>query len=107
MPHQMLLQPLPWAAHGAPYRCKHLNAGDWMELAALYNIHAPLSVDRPQDAIAAAPVDHAEPASDTFGDAEGDDGNAPVDHPGGLPDVKCRPTEDDICASVIHLACHH
>ena len=32
----------------------HLNSGDWSQIAALYNIHAPLSVCRSQEAIAAS-----------------------------------------------------
>lgn len=40
-----------------------LNAGDWTELAALYNVHVPLSVNQPLGPLAATAVDHADAAT--------------------------------------------
>ena len=43
----------------------HLNSGDWSEMASLYNIHAPLSACRYQDALAAPPWIVVQPEDDT------------------------------------------
>ena len=81
-----------------------LNSGDWSELAALYDIYAPLSICRSQDAIAAPPMAEVEPVSDTSIAVHEGDWRVPVAHEDICPiDGSSRLTEEDVTAGVIHL----
>ena len=84
----------------------HLNSGDWSELASLYNSHAPLSICRYQDALAAPPWSVVEPVADTSIATYEGDWRIPVAHDdldtinGSL---STGLTENDVAAGVIHL----
>ena len=82
-----------------------LNSRGWSELVALYDIYAPFSICRSQDAIAAPPMAEVEPVSDTSIAIHEGDWRVPVAHEDiGTIDGSSRFTEEDVTAGVIHLA---
>ena len=80
-----------------------LNSGDWAELAALYNVYAPLSVGRSQDAIDADPLAAAESVPDTGIAVHEGDLPVIIAHDDRHTADGSRLTEDDVITGVIHL----